>query len=47
MGKFDSVSGLRQFLAYNQKDKVNFKIYDVGTWKTNNYNIRIAQVLRK
>ena len=29
------------------KDKVNFKIYDVTTWLTNNYNAHIAQYLTK
>ena len=29
------------------KDKVNFKIYDVTTWKTNNCNTRITQYLNK
>ena len=29
------------------KDKVNFKIYDVTTWLTNNYNTHIAQYLAK
>ena len=28
-----------------QKDKVNFGIYDVRAWLTNNYNIYIAQYL--
>ena len=31
----------------DQKEKVNFKIYDVTAWLTNNYNIRIAQYLKK
>ena len=29
------------------KDKVDFKIHDVTTWLTNNYNNHIAQFLRK
>ena len=29
------------------KDKVNFKIFDVTTWSTNNYNIHIVQYLTK
>ena len=29
-----------------QKDNVNFKIYDVTTWLTNNYNTHIANILR-
>ena len=28
---------------FDLKDKVNFKIYDVTTWFTNNYNKHIAQ----
>ena len=28
-----------------QKDKVNFKIYDVTAWLTNNYNTHIAQYI--
>ena len=31
----------------NYKDKVNFKIYDVTTWLTNNYNTHNAQYLKK
>ena len=31
----------------DQKDKVNFKIYDVTTWLTKNYNTHIAQYLTK
>ena len=30
-----------------QKYKVNFKIYDVTAWLTNNYNTHIAQYLTK
>ena len=29
------------------KDKVNFKIYDVTTWFTNNFNTYIVQYLEK
>ena len=29
------------------KDKVNFKIYDVSTWLTNNCNTHSAQYLGK
>ena len=29
------------------KYKANFKIYDVTTWLTNNYNTHIAQYLTK
>ena len=31
----------------NKKAKVNFKIYDVTDWTRNNYNIHIAQYLKK
>ena len=31
----------------DQKDKVNFRIQDVATWLTNNYNTHIAQYLTK
>ena len=31
----------------NQKYKVNFKIYDITTWLTNNYNTYIALYLTK
>ena len=31
----------------DQKDKVNFKIYDVTTWLTNNCNTHIDQYLKK
>ena len=31
----------------DEKDKLNFKIYDVTTWLTNNYNAHIAQYLTK
>ena len=30
---------------FNSKNKVDFKIYDVTTWLTNNYNTHIAQYL--
>ena len=31
----------------DKKDKVDFRIYDVATWGTNNYNTHIAQYLKK
>ena len=31
----------------DKKAKVKFKIYDVTDWITNNYNIHIAQYLKK
>lgn len=31
----------------NQKDMVNFKVYDVTNWKINNCNANIFQNLRK
>ena len=31
----------------DQKDKVNFKIYDATTCLTNNYNTHIVQYLKK
>ena len=31
----------------NNKDKIYFKIYDVGTWFTNNCNTHIDQYLKK
>ena len=31
----------------HQKDKINFKIYEVATWLTNNGNTHIAQYLTK
>ena len=31
----------------DQKDKVNFKIYDITTWETNNCNTHITQYLKK
>ena len=30
----------------NKKGKVNFKIYDVASWSTNNYNKHIARYLK-
>ena len=33
--------------CFNKKAMVDFKIYDVTTWETNNYNTRIAQYLKK
>ena len=38
---------LKIFKFLSQKDKVNFKIYDVKTWFTNNYNAHINQYLKK
>ena len=32
---------------FEKKVKVNFKIYDVATWETNNYNTHITQNLKK
>ena len=32
---------------FNKKAKVNFKIYDVTNWITNNYNTHIAQYLKR
>ena len=31
----------------DQKDKINFKIYDVTAWLTNNCNTHIEQYLKK
>ena len=31
----------------DHKDKVNFKIYDITAWLTNNCNTHIAQYLKK
>ena len=31
----------------DQKDKANFKIYDVTVWLTNNYDTQIVQYLEK
>ena len=31
----------------DKKDKANFKIYHITTWKANNYNTHIAQYLKK
>ena len=33
--------------CFDKKTMVDFKIYDVTTWQTNNYNTRIAQYLKK
>ena len=43
------LSGLFGHVAkqLDQKDKVNFKFYDVTAWLTNNCNIYIAQYLEK
>ena len=30
-----------------QKDKVNFKTYDIATWETNNNNTHTVQYLKK
>ena len=32
---------------FDWKGKVNFKIYDVTNWETNNRNTHIAQYLKK
>ena len=32
---------------FDKKAKINFKIYDVTTWETNNYNTHIPQYLKK
>ena len=32
---------------FNEKAKVNFKIYDVANWTTNNYNTYIVGYLKK
>ena len=29
------------------RDKVNFKMYDITIWETNNYNAHVAQYLKK
>ena len=31
----------------DEKDKVNFKVYDITTWSTNNCNTYIVQYLTK
>ena len=31
----------------DEKDKINFKNYDVTTWETNNCNSHIAQYIEK
>ena len=36
-----------QLSQNHQKDKINFKIHNVNTWLTNNYNTHIAQYLTK
>ena len=32
---------------FDYKENVNFKIYDVTTWETNNSNAHVAQYLKK
>ena len=32
---------------FDKKAKVNFKLYDVTNWETSNYNMHIAQYLKK
>ena len=32
---------------FDEKDKVNFKIHDITTWKTNNCNTHILQYLKQ
>ena len=32
---------------HDKKTKINFKIYDITDWMTNNYNTYIAQYLKK
>ena len=32
---------------FDLKEKFNFKIYEVATWLTSNYNTDITQYLRK
>ena len=32
---------------HDQKEKVNFKVYEVTAWLTNNYNTHIAQYPEK
>ena len=46
---FKILSGLfgRVEKRLDQKDTVNFKIYDFTTWLTNSYNIYIAQYFMK
>ena len=29
------------------RDKVNFKMYDITIWETNNYNAHVAQYFKK
>ena len=38
---------LKKNHSKNETGKVNFKIYAVTTWSTNNYNTYIAQYLTK
>ena len=38
---------VKQKKQLDQKDEVNFKMYDVTNWLTNNYNKHIAQNLMK
>ena len=46
---FEFLSGLFGHVEkrLDQKNKVNFKIYDVTTWGRNNCNAHIAQHLKK
>ena len=32
---------------FDKKNKVNFKIYDIKNWETDNYNIHFTQYLKK
>ena len=50
------VFGIFKFLSWSfghvgkrldKKTKINFEIYDVTDWETNNYNIYICQNLKK
>ena len=41
--RFDHVEEAR----LDQKDKVNFKIYGVTAWETNNFNTHTDQYLKK
>ena len=47
--KLFSLSRLSRYLNFylDQRDKVNFKIYDVTTWLTNNDNTYLAEYLTK
>ena len=38
---------LKAYSVFEMKAKVNFQIYDVRDWAANNYNIHIAQYLKK